>query len=50
VVQTRGNVARFHVLAADDEHGVDAGLPSIGDLGFDWIWAEVAMDAQLFEA
>ena len=51
VVEAYGNVARFHVLAADlsrrsaakagDEHGVNAQFFRVGDLGLDGRGAEI---------
>jgi hypothetical protein len=49
-VQTHAHVACVHVAAADDEHGMDARFFSFGDLGFDRVRAEVALDAHLFGA
>jgi hypothetical protein len=50
VVQAHGDVAGFHVLAADDEHRVDAQLFRVGNLRLEQRGAEIRIRADLIGA
>lgn len=50
VVETNGDVARFHVLAADDKHRVYAKSFGVGTRGFERCDAEVQIHADLIGA